>query len=140
MLKRMSLFVALSFTLIASPACTTTTTIQSTPPGAKAYLNGRYLGTTPVKIILNDGFLPDAQYDLRLTLDCYRETNTRLSQNYNTGYLLLDVLLILPTFGGSIYLAALNGKSHQNTYNIFMEKSDNCVEQSDTTPLSGPAF
>ena len=114
------LLLVLLLTLILS-ACSTTSTIVTKPPGAKVNLSGRYLGRSPVEVKLTDGFVDDANYWVKVKKEGYKTQDFKLEQRWSPGYIILDVVLCIPTLGLGCYLVWLNGKTHQSEYVIPLE-------------------
>lgn len=106
---------------LALSACTTTSTINTAPPGAKIHVADRYLGMSPVKVKMNDGYLDDTTYFAKISKEGYETQEFELTQRMRPGFIALDALLCLPTFGLGCYLIALNGKRHEKEYLIPLE-------------------
>jgi len=100
--------------------CSTVSTIRSNPPGARVYVNNRYVGTSPVKVKLNDGLLDGSDYVVKLVREGYETQTVSLAKNWSAGYLALDILLLLPTLGISGYFIVLNGQVHEDSYNFTL--------------------
>lgn len=119
-------------------SCTTTSTIRTSPPGAKVYLNNRYIGRTPVKVKLNDGFLDNAKYFVKIEKPGYETQQFPLEQTWRAGWIILDVLLLLPTLGISGYLIVVNGKRHKAKYHVVMEHRPYPTEAAERQPAPAP--
>ena len=105
-------------------ACSTTSMILTNPPGAKIYLSGRYLGLSPVEAELTDGFVDGANYWVKIKKEGYKTQDFKLRQRWSPGYIVLDILICLPTLGAGCYLVYLNGKTHDSEYVIPLEPTD----------------
>lgn len=106
--------------IILATGCRTTAIINSNPQGANLFIGGQYRGKTPLEVELKDGLESAAGTSARLELEGHRTQNTILSKEWSVGYILLDALLCLPTFGAGCYLIYFNGKTHDSEYNILM--------------------
>ncbi len=113
--------VFLLLLVLGVSACTTTSTIITRPPGAKVYLSGQYLGRSPVEAELNDGFVDGADYWVEVKKKGYRDQRFRLQQHWSPGYIVLDILICLPTLGFGCYLVYFNAKTHDSEYIIPLE-------------------
>jgi len=120
-------------------SCTTTSTIRTSPPGAKVYLNNRYVGRTPVKVKLNDGFLDNANYFVKIEKPGYKTQQFPLEQTWRAGWIILDVLLLVPTLGISGDLILVNGKRHKAKYHVVMEHRPYPTEAVEGHPAPVPA-
>jgi hypothetical protein len=96
-------------------------TITSNPPGARVYLREQYVGTTPVTVKLDDGFLDNSRYNIRIAMDGYREQALVLQQEWSAGGIVLDALLFFPTLGIMGYVCALNCQRHRDSYSFILE-------------------
>lgn len=120
---RLSRIAAVCALALAASACTTTSTIRTRPPGARVFVNGAYVGESPVEVELPDGLQSfPAGTSAKLELDGYETQNVLLTKSWSVGYLLLDGLLLLPTLGLSGYFAVFNGKTHESEYEFLMLK------------------
>src|SRR5262245_32795690 len=83
-------------TAIAFTACTSTTTITSRPPGARLYLNGEPVGTTPYT--MSDTRIVGSQTMVRLELPGYEPTNGVIVRNeeFDVGACIGGVFLLFP--------------------------------------------
>src|SRR5215471_17174267 len=77
-------------------ACASATTIRSEPSGAKVYLDGQYIGETPV--VHQDQDIAGTDKAVRLTHDGYRD---------QVGTIRKDELKIMPLVVGLIVLVPL---------------------------------
>ena len=104
--------------------CTTKSVIHTKPSGADVFLNTRYLGKSPAKAKLTDGYLDGSSYSVKLEMEGYRTQTVHLEQRPAAGYIVLDALFCLPTFGITCYLFAVNGRKHKHNYEfvLFEEK------------------
>lgn len=101
-------------------ACSTTATINTVPQGAKVWVRGEYRGRTPIEVKLEDGTYASATY-VKLAKKGFRPAEVKLKPTWSPGFLVLNVLLFLPTFGGSVYLCMLNCKTHDWNYSFPLE-------------------
>jgi hypothetical protein len=113
--KRIVLVVAAGAALMTT-GCSTMATIRTDPPGARVYLKGKYVGTAPVQVKLNDGLADDTHYYVRVEKEGYETQNGGLQQHWSVGGIIADVLLFVPTLGGSVYLGYFNAKRHEDEY------------------------
>lgn len=113
-----SALLVLAVAAFGAAGCSTISTINSRPPGATVFLNGTNVGTTPVRVELDDGFLPGSSYTVRLEMQGYETKKAPLGQEYNIGWIVVDVIC----FGvvGGLIPAAFNGQSHRPVYNFDM--------------------
>ena len=100
--------------------CSTTAVINTVPQGAKAWVRGEYRGRTPIEVNLEDGTYATATY-VKLAKEGYRPTEVKLKPTWSPGFIILNVLLFLPTFGGSVYFCMLNCKTHDGEYSFPLE-------------------
>ncbi len=78
-------------------ACTTSTTIKSIPPGARAYIDQRLLGETPVKFSDSSAFWTKRR--LVLKMDGWEDTEFILRKNeLRVGPLIGTILIAVPVF------------------------------------------
>jgi len=90
-------------------------TLQSEPIGANVYLDGQFKGKTPINI----ADLPAKDYMVRLTLDHYEETTTRITIEYQQeavkriSLIPLDGLLTIRTSPTNVDFVA-NGKKYNS--------------------------
>jgi hypothetical protein len=121
--------VIAAFFLFGASACSTMSTIRSDPPGAKVYMQGRYLGSTPVQVELKDGFIEGSDYFIKVQKEGYKTQEFKLAQRFSVGYIVLDALLCLPTLGLGCNLAYLNGQTHLSEYPVLLEPDGNKAPQ-----------
>lgn len=84
-------------TLVAfGAACSSTTLVRSTPAGAKLYLNGEYVGTTPYS--MTDTRIVGSTTSVRLELPGYETTTGTISRNeeFDVGACIGGVFLLVP--------------------------------------------
>lgn len=62
--------------------------MASDPQGAQVYVNGDYVGTTPVKIELKN----NKDYSIEFRKDGYRSKTYQLGKHLGAGWIILDVL------------------------------------------------
>lgn len=75
--------------------CSTTTTIHSSPPGAKLYLDGVYRGETPITMSLPDG--TDHGYKrLRLEKEGHLPLDAALGRRQDGGRLVCGYFCLFP--------------------------------------------
>src|SRR5690606_25314065 len=91
--KGASLFLA---ALILFSSCASTTMIQSTPDGAKLYLNGDSVGTTPYSH--RDTKIVGSTNTVRLEKEGYETLNTSFSRNEeaDVGAIIGGILVLIP--------------------------------------------
>ncbi|HLU94274.1 MAG TPA: PEGA domain-containing protein [Membranihabitans sp.] len=91
--KGASLFLA---ALILFSSCASTTMIQSTPDGAKLYLNGESVGTTPYSH--RDTKIVGSTNTVRLEKEGYETLNTSFSRNEeaDVGAIIGGILVLIP--------------------------------------------
>lgn len=115
---------AISLVAFFSAACTTTqATIRTTPPGAKVYLRGKYLGRTPVQVKLNNGWLDESQYRVSIKHEGHKPVKVKLDQEIQAGNIVGDLFLGFVTLGYGWYLGILNGKTHSAEYSFLLEET-----------------
>jgi len=113
-MNRIGIIGIMAFSLCAG--CATTATIRTDPPGARVYLRGQYMGTSPVKVKLKDGFADDAGYHVKVEKEGYQTQSAGLQQDWSVGGIVTDILLLVPTLGNSIYIGYFNAKRHREEY------------------------
>jgi hypothetical protein len=88
--------VAAVVTLCSLASCASTTLIQSQPPGARLYLNGEPVGTTPYT--MTDTKIVGSTTTVRLEYPGYEPTNGSISRNedFDAGACLGGVFLLFP--------------------------------------------
>ena len=93
MSKSISLFLA---GLILFSSCASTTMIQSNPEGAKLYLNGEPVGTTPYSH--TDTKITGSSNTVRLEKEGYEPLNTSFSRNEeaDVGAIIGGILVLVP--------------------------------------------
>lgn len=91
--KLVSLFLA---GLILFSSCASTTMIQSSPKGAKLYLNGEAVGTTPYSH--TDTKIVGSTNTVRLEKEGYQTLNTSFSRNEeaDVGAIIGGILVLIP--------------------------------------------
>jgi len=104
-------------------SCTTMATIRTQPPGARVYVNGRFVGRSPVQVELKDGFAEGTYYRVKLQKERYEPQETKLEQHWSVGGIILDALLVLPTLTASIGLGYFNAIRHCDEYGFTLVKS-----------------
>ncbi len=77
-------------------SCSSTTMIESRPPGAKVYLNGMSVGTTPYRH--SDTKIVGSSSSIRLELDGYEPLNTSFSRDEaaDVGAIIGGLILLVP--------------------------------------------
>jgi hypothetical protein len=82
--------------LILTTSCASTTTITSSPPGAKVTLNGMYAGETPYR--LTDTKPTGAVNSVTLKLEGYETKNVAFSKNeeVNVGAVIGGIFFFFP--------------------------------------------
>ncbi len=77
-------------------SCASTTMLQSTPPGAKLYLNGEMVGTTPYNY--SDTKIIGASTQVRLVAPGFKEYNGMLQRNeeVSVGAIIGGIFLLFP--------------------------------------------
>lgn len=113
--------IALALLASSLCACSTTSMIVTNPPGANVYIKGQFMGQSPVEVDLTDGFVDGANYWVKLTKQGYKTQEIKLRQSWAVGYIVLDALLCIPTFGLGCYLIYLNGRTHECDYHFLLE-------------------
>lgn len=108
----------LSFCFIVS-GCTTLSTIRTNPPGARLHLNGKYMGTTPVEVELDDGFGAWARYQAEIYMDGYEPKKIHLQQDTDW----VTAILV----GGLVcwWCPYFNGQRHRPVYEFHLERLQN---------------
>jgi len=95
--KRTSLLVAFSLLMtgcVLFTSCGSSTLIRTEPPGAKVYMNGEPVGTTPYDHY--DTKIIGTRTDIKLVLDGYEDYNTTLTRNEDLDIGALIATLIFP--------------------------------------------
>ena len=93
----MKRLLALTFICISISACATNTMIKSIPPGARAYVDQRFIGETPVKFRDSSVFWTKRQ--LVLKKEGHLDTEIRLRKDQvRVGPLIGTILIIVPVF------------------------------------------
>ena len=119
--------------------CSTTAIINTVPQGAKAWVRGEYRGLTPIEVKLEDGTYATATY-VKLAKEGYRPTEVKLKPTWSPGFIILNVLLVLPTLGGSVYFCMLNCKTHDGEYSFPLEPASSKPPPPEPKiPLNGAA-
>ena len=87
--------IILSATLLLS-SCASSTLIQSDPNGAKVYLGGEYVGTTPYNH--SDTKIAGSKTSIRMVKDGYQEFNGVLTRNEkaSAGAIIGGIFLLVP--------------------------------------------
>jgi hypothetical protein len=87
---------AAALALALASGCASTTLIKSQPSGAKVYLNGEIVGTTPYA--MTDTKIIGSSTHVRLVLDGHEPFNTFIQRNevFNPGACLGGVLVAVP--------------------------------------------
>ncbi|MFZ5467952.1 MAG: PEGA domain-containing protein [Myxococcota bacterium] len=80
---------------VALAACSTTTTIHSTPSGAKVYLDGAYRGETPLTLELPDGSNNGYKH-VRLEKEGYASTETAIGRRQDPVRLVCGYFCLFP--------------------------------------------
>jgi hypothetical protein len=88
------IFVLTSIALMTG--CSSTTMINSRPPGAKLYMDGQYKGTTPYSY--TDSKIVGSVTPIRLEFDGYAPFNTILvrSEKADVGAIIGGIFLLVP--------------------------------------------
>jgi len=88
--------ISLVLASLASGGCSSTTTINSEPSGAKVYVEGELIGTAPVQY--SDKAIVGTERDVRLELDGYQPLTTSFSRNgdANVGAIVGGIFLLFP--------------------------------------------
>jgi hypothetical protein len=73
-----------------------------------------------VEVELKDGLGEGTYYRVRLEKENHRPQEAKLEQHWSVGGIILDALLVLPTFGASIYLGYFNAKRHCDEYGFTL--------------------
>lgn len=81
---------------------TSTISLNTNPPGAAAYVNGRYVGRTPVQVQLST----DRSHRVAFSARGYVPVQRTLVRSINVGWLLLDILW----FPVGVIVDAITGK------------------------------
>ncbi len=100
--------------------CYTTATINTEPQGAKVWVKGKYRGRSPVEVELKDGTYASTSY-IKLEKEGYKTTEVPVKPTWSPGFVILNVLLFLPTLGLSYYFCLLNCKTHSWDYSFPLE-------------------
>lgn len=79
---------------LLAQSCSTTVRIVSQPAGAKAYVNGRYLGETPVEVDRSDFVFE--QHAITLRKKGYREVNSIADKEVKVGPVIGGLLVFIP--------------------------------------------
>jgi hypothetical protein len=108
--------LTLATAALMATGCSTMATIRTDPPGARVYLKGKYIGTSPVQVKLKDGLAGDAHYYVKVEKEGYESQSGGLDQRWSVGGIVVDALLLLPTLGASVYLGYFNAKRHEDEY------------------------
>ncbi|MBN1498516.1 MAG: PEGA domain-containing protein [Spirochaetes bacterium] len=99
-------------TILFLYSCSTVTTFKSQPAGAKAYLNGEYIGDTPVTIELSNCVLND--YVLELKMPGQKDFKTNIKREAKPAPIIIGVIGCLPL--------VLWGYGPKSTYDYELEK------------------
>jgi PEGA domain len=88
--------LAAGFALAAFSACASTTTIRSNPSGARVYLNGESVGTTPYT--MTDTKIVGSSTSVRLEYPGYETINGNItrSEEFDVGACIGGVFLLVP--------------------------------------------
>jgi len=94
--------IVLSAILLLS-GCASSTLISSNPNGAKLYLDGMNVGTTPYK--LTDFKITGAETSILMVMDGYEDFNGLLKKNEkaNVGAIVAGCFLLFPFFWATGY-------------------------------------
>jgi len=76
--------------LAVAAGCNHRVSVNSNPPGARAYVDQQFVGVTPTTFSETSGF--GKEYEIRLEKDGYRTLTVKEKQRANLGYLLLSIL------------------------------------------------
>jgi hypothetical protein len=92
-MKASVVFLAL---LVLVTGCTSTTQIQSVPPGAKVYVDEEFLGTTPY--MYSDQKVVGSTIHLRLEKEGYEPLQTTIQRNEeaDAGAIVAGIFLLFP--------------------------------------------
>ena len=119
--------------------CYTTATINTEPQGAKVFVKGQYRGRSPVEVELKDGTYASTSY-IKLVKEGYKPTEVPVKPTWSPGFIILNVLLFLPSLGTSVYLCMLNCKTHSWDYTFALEPApQKKPAPPPTTPPPAPA-
>lgn len=90
------IIAVLLITTILLSSCASTTVLQSSPSGAKLYMNGESVGTTPYTH--TDTKIVGSTTILKITLDGYEDFNGVLTRNeeVNVGAIIGGLFLLFP--------------------------------------------
>ena len=93
---RLELRFVAGITMLAFTACASSTTIHSMPPGARLYLNGEPVGSTPYT--MTDTKIIGSSTTVRLELPGYETFNGVISRNeeFDVGACIGGVLVLFP--------------------------------------------
>ncbi|MFN4081338.1 MAG: PEGA domain-containing protein [Saprospiraceae bacterium] len=82
--------------LITFSACSSTTVINSQPPGARVYIDGTSVGTTPYSH--TDTKIVGSATHVRLTMEGYEDVNTQFYRNEQAdpGAIIAGIFLLFP--------------------------------------------
>ncbi len=82
--------------VVALAACASTTTLHSSPEGAKVYLNGEYAGTTPYS--MTDTKIVGSTTHVRLEREGYAPLETDIVRNeeLDVGALIGGIFFLVP--------------------------------------------
>ncbi len=100
--------------------CYTTATINTEPQGAKVFVKGKYRGRSPVEVSLKDGTYASTSY-IKLEKEGYKTVEVPVKPTWSPGFVILNVLLFIPTLGLSYYFCLLNCKTHSWDYSFPLE-------------------
>jgi hypothetical protein len=118
--------------------CYTNAVINTTPPGAKVYVQWQYAGVSPVKVRLKDGFIDGTRYYVKVEKPGFKPQDTVLAQDLSAGGIVGDVLLLFPTLFYSAYLCALNCQRHRAQYDFLLEPVEPSAEPVRQTAAAPP--
>lgn len=65
---------------------TVNTRVVSTPPGARVYNNGRYMGTTPLTLPLTDNFGGMDEYYILLEKNGFKPQSIEVMEHFHNGW------------------------------------------------------